>query len=60
MNYGKKLLHILMAGAGMMICIVGIAYKTGYFPGHSGASSMFFVIAGAFVAVYGLLKMKDD
>ncbi|MDO4177285.1 MAG: hypothetical protein Q4D99_07455 [Bacillota bacterium] len=60
MNYGKKFLHIIMAAAGMMICIMGIAYKTGYFPGHSNASAMFFIVAGAIIAIFGLAKMKND
>lgn len=60
MNYGKKFLHILMAGAGMMICVMGIAYKTGYFPGHSSKSALFFMIAGAIIAIYGLVRMKND
>ena len=60
MNYGKKFLHIIMAAAGMMICIIGIAYKTGYFPGHSEGSALFFMIAGAIIAIFGLIKMKGD
>lgn len=60
MNYGRKFLHIIMAAAGMMICIMGIAYKTGYFPGHSNTSATFFMAAGAIIAIFGLIKMKDD
>ncbi|MCQ2546219.1 MAG: hypothetical protein MJ161_01560 [Clostridia bacterium] len=60
MNYGKKFLHIIMAGVGMMICVMGIAYKTGYFPGHSNASAMFFIAAGAIITIFGLIKMKGD
>ncbi|MDD4200191.1 MAG: hypothetical protein PHS19_02245 [Eubacteriales bacterium] len=60
MNYGKKFLHIIMAAAGMMICIMGIAYKTGYFPGHSNASAILLIVAGAVITVFGLLRTKDD
>ncbi|MDO4834349.1 MAG: hypothetical protein Q4A40_04865 [Bacillota bacterium] len=60
MNYGKKFLHIIMAAVGMLICIVGIAYRTGYFPGHSNAGAMFFIVAGAIITISGLAKMKKD
>ena len=60
MNYGKKFLHIIMAAAGMMICVIGIAYKTGYFTGASATSSTFFLIAGAIVTIYGLVRLKND
>ncbi len=60
MNYGKKILHILMAAAGMLICIVGISYKTGYFTGGSNAIALFMMVAGAVIAIFGLIKMKGD
>ena len=60
MNYGSKFLHILLAGGGMMIFVVGLAYKTGYFTGGSTAMSYFFMAAGAIVAIAGLIKMKND
>lgn len=60
MNYGRKLLHILMAGAGMMICVIGISYKTGYFPGHSEISAYALIAIGAIISIFGLIKMKGD
>lgn len=60
MNYGKKFLHILIAGAGMMICVIGLAYRTGYFTGQSGTSSTLMITAGIAIAIIGLAKMKND
>lgn len=60
MNYGQKLLHILIAGAGMMIFVIGLAYRTGYFTGQSGTSSTLMITAGIAIAIIGLVKMKND
>ena len=58
MNYGKKFLYILISAFGMYIIISGIAFKTGYFHGHSGASSYVLMIAGALITIWGLGKLK--
>ena len=58
MNYGKKLLSILLAGAGMMIICIGISYKTGYFPGHSTSSAYACMALGIAMTLLGLVKMN--
>lgn len=60
MNYGQKLLHILVAGGGMMITVIGLAYWSGYFEGQSATSSAMMTIAGMSIAIIGLAKMKND
>lgn len=60
MNYGQKLLHILIAGGGMMIVVIGFAFRTGYFTGQSGTSSTLMITAGIAIAIIGLVKMKND
>ncbi|MDO4869682.1 MAG: hypothetical protein Q4A65_05280 [Bacillota bacterium] len=59
MNYGKKFRYILTAAAGMMIAIIGIAYKTGYFSGHEGNSAYGLVVCGLVIMVYGLAKLHQ-
>ena len=58
MNYGKRLAYILLAGGGMMITIIGISYKTGYFPGHSDMSAYACMIIGVILALIGLSNMR--
>ena len=58
MNYGKKFLFIMLSAAGMMIAITGIAYKTGYFPGHSTASAYACLIIGVLITVLGLANLR--
>ena len=57
MNYGKQLLYILLAGAGMTIICIGISYKTGYFPGHSATSAHACMALGIATTLLGLVKM---
>ena len=57
MNYGKKLLYILLAGAGMTIICIGISYKTGYFPGHSFTSAYACIVIGALITILGLANL---
>ena len=59
MNYGKKFLSIIMAGAGMMILIIGWAYKTGFFPGHTEASAYGLMAFGAVIMLFGFYKMHQ-
>ena len=59
MNYGKKFLYIMLSAAGMMIAIMGIAYKTGYFPGHTGNNAYGLLFAGLVLTVYGLIKLHN-
>lgn len=58
MYYGKKFLFIMISAIGMMIAITGIAYKTGYFPGHSVQSAYFCIIFGVVLTVLGLLNLR--
>ena len=58
MNYGKKFLYILASALGMYVIISGIAFKTGYFPGHSANSSYVLMIVGAIIPIWGLNKLK--
>lgn len=58
MNYGKGLAYILMAGGGMMLIVLGISYKTGYFPGHSEISAYFLMAIGIFLTIIGLANMR--
>ena len=60
MNYGKKFLHILIAAFGMYVIITGIAFKTGYFSGHTGNSSYLLMLVGLIIMVWGLMKLKND
>ena len=57
MNYGKKFAFIMLSAAGMMIAIMGIAYKTGYFPGHEGNSAYGLLIPGILITIVGLVKL---
>ena len=57
MNYGKKFAYILMSGAGMMIICTGIAYKTGYFPGHSATSAYACLAIGIAITILGLANL---
>ena len=58
MNYGKGLAYIFMAGGGMMLTVIGIAYKTGYFPGHSEMSAYALMAIGIALAIIGLANMR--
>ena len=58
MNYGKGLSYILMAGGGMMLIVLGISYKTGYFPGHSGMSASALMAIGIVLTIIGLANMR--
>lgn len=58
MNYGKKFLYIMLSGAGMMITVIGIAYKTGYFPGHSDMSANAALIIGIVITILGLANLR--
>lgn len=44
----------------MMIFVIGLAYRTGYFTGQSDTSSMLMITAGIAIAIIGLVKMKND
>lgn len=57
MNYGKKFLYIILSAVGMLIAIIGIAYKTGYFPGHEGNSAYGLLFAGLVLTIFGLVKL---
>lgn len=59
MNYGKKFLYILASALGMYVIISGIAFKTGYFPGHQGASNYVLMLVGAIITIWGLNKLKN-
>jgi len=58
MNYGKRFLYILLAGGGMMITVFGIAFKTGYFPGHSEKSALICIAVGVVLTFLGLGNMR--
>ena len=58
MNYRKKFLYILVSALGMYIIISGIAFKTGYFAGHSEFSSYVLMVAGVLITLWGLSKLK--
>ncbi len=58
MNYGKKFKYIMIAAAGMFIAITGIAFKTGYFPGHSDFSAYILLVLGTFFTIYGLIQLS--
>ncbi len=57
MNYGRKFLYIIISAVGMMILITGICYKTGYFPGHSDASTFGCLVMGTLLTVLGLINL---
>ena len=59
MNYGKKLLCIIMSAIGMYIMSMGWAFKIGYFQGHSQTSAYFLLIFGLVVTVFGLYKLHQ-
>ena len=59
MNYRKKFCYIMIAAIGMFIAITGIAYKTGYFPGHTGTSAYGLLFAGLVLTVFGLIKLHN-
>ena len=42
----------------MYIIISGIAFKTGYFAGHSDFSSYVLMVAGVLITLWGLSKLK--
>ena len=58
MNYGKRLAYILLAGGGMMITVIGISYKTVYFPGHSEMSAYACMVIGIILTLIGLMNMR--
>lgn len=57
MNYGKRFLYIMASAIGMTITITGIAYKTGYFPGHSDTSAFALLVIGILLTVMGLINL---
>lgn len=58
MDYGKKFLYIMLSAAGMMIAIIGIAYKTGYFPGHSSTGAYGLMAVGIIITILGLMNLR--
>ena len=60
MNYGKRFLYIMLSAAGMTIGIIGICYKTGYFPGHSEASAFACIAVGAVITFMGLVNLRNS
>ena len=60
MNYGRKFLYIIISAAGMMIAITGLAYKTGYFPGHSDSSAYMFLGVGLAITILGLINLHNS
>ncbi len=59
MNYGQKIKYILISAVGMYVIISGIAFKVGYFPGHSGSSAIGLIVAGVIITIWGLAKLKN-
>lgn len=58
MNYGKKFKYIMISASGMFIGIVGLAFKTGYYPGHSIISAYGLMAVGLFLTIYGLVNLS--
>lgn len=60
MNYGKTLLHILCAAAGMVVAITGLGYVTGQFASGSPRLGYVFLILGGALTIYFLSRLKKD
>ena len=58
MNYKKKFLYIIISAIGMLIAIIGIAYKTGYFSGHSVTSAYVCMAFGLVLTIMGLMNLR--